>query len=49
MRFLIEKIAEGVLPADQMISDEYAATDLETAYIDLLGHKNNPVTYVLKW
>jgi threonine dehydrogenase-like Zn-dependent dehydrogenase len=49
MQFLIEKIAEGVLPADQIVSAEYAATDLETAYRDLLDHKGNPVTYVLRW
>lgn len=49
MRFLIEKIAEGVLPAEKLISAEYPAEDLETAYRDLLAHKDNPVTYVLKW
>jgi threonine dehydrogenase-like Zn-dependent dehydrogenase len=49
MKFLIEKISEGILPAEELISAEYPATNIESAYEDLLAHKNNPVTYVLKW
>lgn len=49
MRFLIEKIAEGILPAEKLISEKYPAENLETAYRNLLAHKDNPVTYVMKW
>jgi threonine dehydrogenase-like Zn-dependent dehydrogenase len=49
MRFLIEQIADGLLPASSMISAEYHAEDIKTAYQHLLEHTGNPVTYVLKW
>ncbi len=49
MNYLIDRIASGSLPAAELISGEYDAFSLQKAYEDLLAHRGNPVTYILRW
>jgi len=49
MSYLIERIAAGILPAEELISAEYDADRLKDAYDDLVERRKNPITYLLRW
>lgn len=49
LNFILEKISNKLLLADDLITGEYDYRDIEAAYDDLICKKNNPITSVLKW
>lgn len=49
LRYLLERIGSGALPAVGMISGRYPAERIVDAYEGLLERHDSPVTYVLEW
>lgn len=49
LQFLFDRIHSGELPASQLISGKFPASELETAYARLIERHNSPVTFVLEW
>lgn len=49
LRYLLERIGAGALPAAGMISGRFPAERIVDAYEGLLERRDSPVTYVLEW
>jgi len=48
LRFIAELLTEGRLDSRLLVSGEYAGTEVERAYRDLLARKDSPITYLLR-